>query len=90
MTSPHLEPLKRKLLKAALDLISRTDADEFNSFDLIAGGRRLVIEVAVLPPVTQECEGAQRTKPQPTVVRSAAGSRRRVLRRGLEALRTSA
>lgn len=63
MTTPHLEPLKRKLMKAALDLMSAAGADEFNSFDLIAGGQRLVIEVAVMPPVTRRCEGAQRAKP---------------------------
>jgi hypothetical protein len=63
MSPSHLEPLKRKLLKAAQDLMSCADTDEFSSFDLIAGGQRLVIEIAVLPPVTRNCEGAQRAKP---------------------------
>jgi len=63
MTPPHLELLKRKLRKAALDLISVAGADEFHAFDLIPDGRRLVIEVGVLPPITGHCEGAQRANP---------------------------
>ncbi len=63
MTPPHLEPLKRKLMKAALDLLSYADSEEFNLFDALPGGGRLVIEIAILPPVTRECEGAQRARP---------------------------
>jgi hypothetical protein len=63
MNPSHLDPLKRQLLKAAQDLMSCTDTNEFHSFDLIADGQRLVIEIAVLPPVTRNCEGAQRATP---------------------------
>jgi hypothetical protein len=63
MNSAHLEPLKQKLVTTAQELMSCAGTDEFSSFDLIADGHRLVIEIAVLPPVTRNCEGAQRAAP---------------------------
>ena len=75
MASPHLESLKRRLHEAALELMSKAGTDEFNSFDLVAGGRRLVIEIAVLPPVSRACEGALRAKPQVTIERPLSYSR---------------
>lgn len=63
MNTPDLEPLKRKLLKAAEDLLSRVGTGEFNSFVAVAGGRRMVVEIAMLPPPTPGCRGAQRARP---------------------------
>lgn len=79
MNLPHLDSLKGKLHTAALELMSKAGADEFNSFDLVAGGRRLVIEIALLPPVSRACEGALRAKPQARVERLACDSRQGVL-----------
>ena len=75
MNPPHLEPLKLKLLKAAQELMSSAGTDEFSSFDLIAGGHRLVIEIAVLPPVTRNCQGAQRATPPKPAEHMPPGSR---------------
>jgi hypothetical protein len=74
-----VESLKNKLRMAALELMSKAGADEFNSFDLVAGGRRLVIEVALLPPVSRASEGALRAKPETRVERPVCDSRRAIL-----------
>ena len=63
MKPPDLEPLKRKLLKAAEELLSRVGSGEFNSFEAVADGRRMVVEIAMLPPPTPTCRGAQRATP---------------------------
>jgi hypothetical protein len=74
---PQLAELKRKLVAAALEFMEHvasstpgaTSAEEISSldcFDLLPSGSRIVIELAVLPPSTPQCEGALRAEPPPT------------------------
>ena len=74
---PELVESKRRLVAAALEFMEQVSkstpggggAEEISSldcFDLLPSGSRIVIELAVLPPPTPECEGAQRAEPPPT------------------------
>lgn len=73
---PQLAELKRKLVEAAMEFMehvgstagggSAEDVCSLDCFDLLPNGSRIVIELAVLPPITPECEGAQRAEPPPT------------------------
>jgi hypothetical protein len=74
---PQLAHLKGKLVAAALEFMEHVgnsaadgagaeDVCSLDCFDLLPNGSRIVIELAVLPPPTPECEGAQRAEPPPT------------------------
>jgi hypothetical protein len=74
---PQLAESKRALVAAALDFMEQVGRStpgaagpeeicSLDCFDQLPNGSRIVIELAVLPPPTPQCEGALRAEPPPT------------------------